>query len=364
MIAASAGTAACAPGPSAEEVADFGEEGEGEDGAIGEAALASTEISRRDAVCGAIRPGRPWTEDEGQRLLDLVVEGFARTKLGNDRLIGERGVGEFAGFRTAFGRKLAAGDDVGAAEILRPHLKRGDASEIVAGMSGGLHDGNVTSCVGWVLRAFGEAYAELGREDEWKPILRCAEAWDSVGTRLQGALVRSGWPAPGLAIVGDERPSPAWGPDEVVVHEGLLGAIPRGMYFGAPVSKKVVMRNFLPYPGSPTRKDESTLLALGRSTFLGVGTLRAAYHVPVIVPAASLPDSLAPRGRTRARWLAARTRGEPFVLESHSMRQPWDDTNFEVIPLTDVMGATYGASAVYSTGAIVFSPFSKTPLDP
>ena len=78
-----------------------------------------------------------------------------------------------------------------------------------------------------------------------------------------------------------------------------------------------------------------------------------------------MPEEFAPpagAGAARTAWMAARDRGEPFVLESHSLRQPWDSTNFEVRPLTDVIAQTYGESVIDSTGTILFTPFSDSPL--
>jgi len=382
MLLVSAGLAvtACSGGEVTEEESGAdGESTEAEDAVSGEAAISEADAARRDAICNSIRPGRAWSAEESERLLDLVVKNFADTKRENDRLIRERGIGKYAGFRTAFGKKLAAGDRAGAAALIKDKVKGGQsATQIVANMTG---RGNTTSCVAWALKSMGEAYAQLGRSDEWKPVLDCAIAWDSIGTRFQAALVKSGWPAPGMAIVADQAVDPKWEQraverqaeidaiqdpelkakevneprNTINVHKGLIGAIPKGIYYGAPLSKSVVLKNFLPWVGSATPRDESVFLQLGKSRAMGLGTLRAAYHVPIIVPAASVPSDFVVTNAHKA----AQRRGEPFVMESHSLRQPWDPTNFEVRPLNEVIGETYSANVVYSTGTVLFPPFAQ-----
>lgn len=362
-VASGLAVAACGAPEGDEEVYED-EEGvgryEAEDAVSGEAAM-STAAEVREARCGEIRPGRAWTRPEAERFMDLVVKHFADTKRENDRLIRERGVGRYVGFRTDLGKQLdrTRPENRGAAiaNMIKNRVTRGNPAEIVKTM-------RTTSCIGWVLDAFGYAYNELGRGDEWAPIRRCSLAWDSIGTRVQAALVRGGWPSPGIGIVADSKADPSWRQDEIDQHNALIRwGIPKGVFYGAPLSKTVVMKDFLPYPGSPTRKDESLFLQIGKSRFLGIATLRAAYHVPVIIPAASVPDDFVPTNKTRESWLNAKRRGEPFVLESHSLRGASDPTNFEIRPLNEVIGETYGSNnVVYSTGTLIFSPLSDNPV--
>lgn len=312
--------------------------------------------AQKEAVCNAIPAPRPWTAAESQRLLESVVRRFSELKRDNDALIAERGVGRYAGVKTDVMKALDAGNLDEAARLLRPHLRRGhDARSAAKEIQG-------TSCIGRVYSVLREAYAELGRGAEWGAIEKCGRAWESDGLHVQQALIRNGWPAPTLPFVSDEARIPG-SPAEVAVHREFLRAVDRGSYFGTPVSTTVIMSNFLPSPGSTTRADEAMFLAMGRSRFLGFATLRGAFHVPLIVPAASVAVDLAPSGPDRAGWVEARDRGEPFVMESHSLRQPWDPTNFEIRPLSAVIRETFGQSVTYATGTILFSPFSESPLD-
>lgn len=325
-----------------------------EDAATSEAALTQTELQRREQICSQIRPGAPWSPEEAQRFHDVVVKHIVDVKRENDRLIRERGVGSFLGVRTDAAKRIVAGDRAGAAAILRPRLRSGNVDAIVAEMS----TAGMTSCVGWAMRAFAEGYRQLGRTAEWRTISACTRAWDSSGTRMQAAMVRAGWPGPTLPIAGDVTPSPSWDAENAGLHRGLLASSQRGSYFGAPVSRTARLVNFLPAPGTGTTRDDAGLLALGQSKFLALGTLRAAYHVFVVVPAASVPEEVATWVPNRSAWLAARRRGEPFVLESHASRQAWDPTSFEIRPLTEVMAESYGTKAVYSTGTLLFAPES------
>lgn len=104
--------------------------------------------------------------------------------------------------------------------------------------------------------------------------------------------------------------------------------------------------------------DDALFLRLGGSKTLAFGTFRGAFHVPFIVPAASIPDDLASSGAARS----AKVRGEPFVIESHSLRQPWDATNFEIRPLAEVMTETFDDSITYATGTILFAPLGDALL--
>jgi hypothetical protein len=190
--------------------------------------------------------------------------------------------------------------------------------------------------------------------------MRCGRAWDSDGLYVQQALIKTGWPAPTLSMISDE--ANVVGPDsEKDMLAGFTRAVSRGTYhgYGVPLSKSTVLKNFLPMPGSPTRADTNMLLQVGGTSSFGFATLREAYHVPLVVPAAVVPDEFAPTGaRSRASWLAAKARGEPFVLESHASRGPSNRTNFEIRPLTTVIAETYTTPFVYSSGNLLLAPNS------
>lgn len=330
-----------------------GGDGDGdEDAHVSESNLTNSE---KEALCNAIPAPRPWTPEEREKLRSEVVRRFVELKKKNDALVEQRGVGGYAGARTEIWKAISIRNDrAAAARLIAPKLKPGfDATRVAAEMQG-------TSCIGRVYEILREVYKSLDRGAEWAAIEKCGRAWDSDGLHVQQALIKNGWPAPTLGFATDEAKAPGPAGQDADIHRGLLSSIPRGTYFGTPVSKTTLMKNFMPSPGSTTRRDDSTLLAVGKSSFLAVGTLRAAFHVPFIVPAASVPEDVAPKsGAARTAWLEARRRGEPFVLESHSLRQPWDATNFEIRPLTEVIGETMGQSVVYSTGTILFAPGSS-----
>lgn len=324
---------------------------ESEDARVAESALTNAE---RDAVCNAIPKPRPWTKAEFKRLQNEVVTRYVALKRSNDALIAQRGVGGYAGARTEIWKAISLRNDrAAAASLLRSRLKPGyDANQVAREMQG-------TSCIGRVYEILKASYQAIGRGDEWAPIERCGRAWNSDGLHVQQALIKNGWPSPTLGLATDVARAPGTG-DNASTHNGFLTAQRRGSYYGTPVSTKVMLKDFMPTPGSSTRKDEALLLQIGRSDFLSVGTLRGAYHVPMLVPARLLPTDLAPRsGAARTAWLRAHERNEPFVLESHSLRQPWDPTNFEIRPLTDVIGETMTQSVIYSTGTLLMAPHSE-----
>lgn len=329
-----------------------GEEG-AEDAHEAESALTSDE---KAALCNAIPTPRAWTAEESTRLGREVVQRFLELKRTNDALIRERGVGRYAGARSGVMKRINAGDKSGATADVRAHVKPGvNAASIVDEIQG-------TSCIGVVYRVLRESYATLGRQNEWAAVEKCGRAWDSDGLHVQQALIKAGWPAPTLGLASDSA-RPMGSAEEQAMHKEFLRAAKAGAYYGTPVHKTILLQDFLPTPGSSTAKNDAMLLQIGRSKFLAVGTLRGAYHVPLIVPADMIPEEFAPgQGAARTSWLSARERGEPFVLESHSLRQPWDATNFEVRPLTAVIAETYQQSVIYSTGTMLFAPFNESPL--
>jgi len=349
LVGAGAMTAACTG--AAEDADDY----ESEDAHETEDNLTSAEKAAAKAKCAAIPRAREWSQAESDFLLDTVVRKFTATKKEHDRLIAERGIGSYGGIRTDILKTISSGDKARAAAMIAPHVKAGYSARAI------VDELRQTSCVGWVLKVLKETYTEMGRADEWRTIESCTRAWDSDGLHLQQALINSGWPSPALGVASDEKPG-NWSETERGEHQSLLNGVRRGLYWDVPLSKTIMLKNFLPVPGTGTPKDERMLLEIGSSKFFSVGIFRGAYHVPIIIPARSVPSELAPTGSTRASWIAAKNRGEPFILESHSLRQPWDPTNFEVRPMTEVMGETYTQSVKYSVGTMLFSPKSQSPL--
>ncbi|MBS2017583.1 MAG: hypothetical protein JST00_32180 [Deltaproteobacteria bacterium] len=338
---------ACADDPSASDDSEGERGGIDEDGDDSRSLESNLTSAEKDAICNRIPAPRAWTADEQSKLASEVVRRFVELKKNNDALVAQRGVGGYAGARTEVYKALGRNDVAAAAAIIKPKLKPGfDAMQVAKSIQG-------TSCIGRVYEVLREVYKSLGREAEWTAIEKCGRAWDSDGLHVQQALIKNGWPAPTLGFVTDEVKPPGPAGQDADIHVGFLRSIPRGTYFGTPVSKTTVLKNFLPTAGSPVRKDESRLLEIGSSKFLAVGTLRAAYHVPFIVDAAAVPDAAIPQ------FLAAKRRGEPFVMESHSLRQPWDATNFEIRPLTEVIKETMTQGVVYSSGTILFAPGSS-----
>lgn len=305
----------------------------------------------REALCNAVSVTRPWTQAEASSLLNEVVRRYVVLKRDNDALIRQRGVGRYAGVRSATYQAVEAGNFAGAAALLAPKIKDGSNATAVAREIYG------TSCIGRVYSILRASYAAIGRSAEWDAVERCGRAWDSDGLHVQQALIRNGWVSPAIGLLTDSKTLPG-SATEQDLHRGLLRGVQSGSYYGVPLSKTTFIKDFMPTAGGSTVRDESEFLRLGRSTFLAVGTLRAAYHVPIVVPAAVIPDEFAPAsGSARTAWLNAKTRGEPFVMESHSLREAWDPTNFEIRPLRDVIAETQNASVKYLSGTLLMAPF-------
>lgn len=316
-----------------------------------EVAEENLTTSEKNAVCNAI-VSRPLSAAEGTRLQAEVIARFAKLKRDNDALIAKRGIGALAGGRSEFMKALDAGDETRAIALIKPRLKAGyDARAVIKEVKG-------TSCIGRVYAVLKDSYAAIGRAADWAPIEKCGRAWDSDGLHFQQALIKSGWAAPTLGLATDTLKPPG-NAEDVALHKSFLRAQTAGSYYGTPVSKTMMMKNFLPTPGSSTTRDEAMFLQLGRSQSLGVATLRGAYHVPIILSAAAIPADLAPLGTKRQAWLDAKSRGEPFVLESHASRQPWDATNIEIRPLREVVTDTFLTSATYGTGTLLMAPGSS-----
>ena len=310
-----------------------------------EGGTAPTEAA---AICALIEP-TTWTAADAQALLEGVVDAFATLKRDNDALIDQRGVGAFAGSNTDTYKAIASGDKATAIALIQDHVAPGyDAADVVDDIAG-------TSCIGRVYRVLDQVYTALGRGDEWKAIERCGRAWQSDGLHVQDALIRSGWLSPALPVVSDAQHLPG-SADEVALDQSFLQAANAGSYYGVPLSTTHRLQNFLPSPGSTTPRDTSVYDQLSTGTYLAFATLRAAYHVPLVVPGRFVPADLAPDGDSA--WTTARTNSEPFVIESHSYREAWDKTNFQLRPLTDVIGETFTQNAVYATGTLLFAPHS------
>lgn len=305
-----------------------------------------TAPTEAEALCNQIQ-ATSWTPAEADSLLQGVVAAFATLKRDNDALIDERGVGGFVGSNTDTYKALVAGNKAGAVALIQDHVADGyDAEAIVDELVG-------TSCIGRVYRVLDQVYTALGRGAEWDRIEACGRAWNSDGLHVQDALIRSGWGSPALPLVSDAVNLPG-SAEEVALSQAFLQAAAAGSYYGVPLSTTKRLQNFLPSPGSSTPRDTSVYDQLSSGTYLAFATLRAAYHVPVVVPGRFVPADLAPPGD--GAWTAARAASEPFVLESHSYREAWDKTNFELRPLTRVIGETFTQTAVYATGTLLFAP--------
>jgi hypothetical protein len=314
-----------------------------------ESSLTTTEKNR---VCNAVT-GRAWTAAESDRLLNEVVTRYVALKSENDAKIRSRGVGLYLGVRTQIYKAIDEQRMDDAADMIASRIKDGSNPRAVAEELRG------TSCIGRVYSILRASYTAIGRGSEWAAIERCGRAWDSDGLNVQQALIKNGWISPAIGFISDSKTLP--GPSsEQDLHRGLLRGVMRGSYYGVPLSRSTVLKDFLPTEGGNTALDESTLLRLGRSKFLAVGTIRAAYHVPIVVPASVIPSQFAPSdGSARAAWLSAKGRGEPFVMESHSLRLPWDPTNFEIRPLREVILETVDSNEKYLSGTLLMAPFSQ-----
>jgi hypothetical protein len=330
--------------------------------------------AEKAAVCAKVKKSRPFTDVETARLLSLIVQKSAAIKSDHDRLIRERGIGSRMGNRSQvyqllndemdpvtklkFTPATRATRKAKALALVQAKLKPGLSAETVLSSVRG------TSCIGFVYEVLRSAYADLGRSDEWATVEKCGRAWDSDGLHVQQALIATGWPGPTLPFITDEANTA--GPDsEKAMLSEFKRAITRGSYYGTPLSKTMVLKNFLPMPGSSTVKNDAMLRSIGGGASFGIATFRGAYHVPLIVPAASVPSVFVPpTGAVRSEWLLAKSRGEAFMIESHASRNPWDDTNFEIRPLTSALRETYAEKIVYSTGTVLFAPNSEFDVAP
>jgi hypothetical protein len=330
------------------------EESESEDAReVADSTESELTTAEKQSVCNAIPSPRRWTESESDRLLNEVVSRFVKLKRDNDALIATRGVGQYAGTRSQTYKATLEGRVDEAAARIAPYVKDGSNPRAIAENLRG------TSCIGRVYSVLKGAYAAIGRSSEWAAVEKCGRAWDSDGLNVQQALIKNGWNAPALGFITDSKVLPGSAAEQDL-HRGLLRGVLRGSYYGVPLARSTVMKDFLPTAGGATVRDDSVFMRLGKSKFLAVGTLRAAYHVPVVVPAAYIPADLAPAsGSARTSWLAAKAAGEPFVLESHSLREVWDPTNFEIRPFREVISETLGSEEKYLSGTLLFAPFSS-----
>lgn len=345
LLSACSDSSANGPETSVPGAADGGSQREG--GAPADASGAPPAASAPEGCADLV--ARAWSSSEATLLRERVITRFAELKRDNDALIDRRGVGSYVGANTDTWRAMVAGDRATAAAQIGPHVKRGyDVETVLDELQG-------TSCIGRVYRVLDEVYRELGRRDEWAAIEACGRAHESNGLTVQSALIASGWPAPTLGLVTDAERLPG-SADEVAFHQDFLRAASAGSYYGVPVSTARTLQNFLPSPTSDTPLDTSVWDELRRSTFLAFATLRGAYHVPLVVPGRLVPANLAPAGDSS--WSAARDASEPFVLESHSYREAWDKTNFEIRPLRQAIGETFSDDVVYATGTVLFAPGS------
>lgn len=322
--------------------------------------------SEAKARCEAVPARAPMSAAEQEKLFALVMDKAFAIKRANDALIRERGAGSRVGVRTPVmlmrneGR-LRMEDPMPnpvppeatrfakAAALLQKSgkLKPGvDAMDVVKGLTG-------TSCIGFTYEVLRHAYKQLGRESDFAKIEACSRAKGSIGLYFQQALIKNGWPAPTLGFVSDANKAPSIG-SEAQIHRAFLSSAAAGSYYGTPISKGAMMRNFLPLPGSNTAVDNSLLVEIGKSKFIGIGTFRAGYHVPLMFSASMVPSEYLTTDAQRS----AKARGEIFMIESHTMKEAWDPNNFEVRPLKEAIAETYKDKYVYSTGNILFAPGS------
>jgi hypothetical protein len=380
LLVASLGFLGCAA--ETDDASDDGTPGDDDAREVSEENLTQSEKAAR---CAKVKKSRPFTTSESAKLLELIVAKSAKAKLDNDAKIRERGIGIRMGNRSGVYRLLfdelkdpvtklkytpaeRAARKEEAVKAVRKRLKPGfNAEAVVAELRG-------TSCIGFVYEILRSSYAELGRSEEWATVETCGRAWDSDGLHVQQALIATGWPSPSLPFISDEANTIGSALEKEML-TGFKRAINKGVYYGTPLSKTTVLKNFAPMPGATTRSNLDMLIDIGSGNSFGVGTFRGAYHVPLIVPAATIPAALV--SGVYGKYKPAQTRGEAFMIESHASRQPWDASNLEIRPLSDAIVETYApfvdrnatpaqreSAIVYSTGNILFAPnadFEVTP---
>lgn len=314
-----------------------------------------TTLTEAKDICRNKQPKpRPWTAEDADALTREVVKLSVERKRLNDAALRDRGVGIWVGVRTEVGKALSARNYDEVARLIAPKLKRGlDPMTVAKSMK-------TTFCIGFTTDVLETAYKNIGRAEEGAALTRCTIASDWRGNFVQQALMQNGWSNPGVGFISDSKNTPGNTDDEKLRHKGFLRAVARGSYFDVPLSKTGLIKDFLPTPGGNTVRDDSSLVRLGKSKFLSYGLFREGYHVPFVIPAALAPDEFANAvGVDRASFIDAKRRGEPFIIESHSLRGATDPTNFEIRPLRAAMAETLGKEVVYGSGSLVFAPFSE-----
>jgi hypothetical protein len=325
---------------------------EGEEDSRSEADLTS--LAEAQKICDNQPVPRAWSAVEVEQLTSELVNLAVERKRTNDALIRTRGVGGWVGVRTEVGKALSAKNYTEAARLIAPKLARGtNALDVAKSMK-------TTFCIGFTTEMLELAYGKIGRESEAKALTNCTKASDWRGNFVQQALMKNGWSKPGLGFISDSKNVPGNTPDEKLRHAGFLRAAARGSYFGVTLSRTALLKDFLPTPGGNTVRDDTAFRTLGSSKFLAYGLFREGYHVPFVIPAALAPDEFATAANVNAAsYMEAKLNGEPFIIESHSLRGSGDPTNFEIRPLRDAMAETLSKDVVYGSGSLVFAPFSE-----
>jgi hypothetical protein len=313
-----------------------------------------TTLAEAKRICLSQPAPKPWTREDLKSLTDEVVRVSIERKRANDKAIRERGIGIWVGIRTEVGKALDAKNYQEVARLIQPKLKSGfNALDVAKSMK-------TTFCIGFTTEVLELAYAKIGRASEAAALTKCTIASDWRGNFVQQALMKNGWMAPAVGFISDSKAPPGNTDDERARHKGFLRMVQRGSYFDVALSKTALIKDFLPTPGSATVRDDSAFVNLGKSPFLAYGLFREGYHVPFVIPAALAPDEFAnAAGVNSARFLDSKRRGEPFIIESHSLRGMNDPTNFEIRPLRDAMEETLDKQIVYGSGTLVFAPFSQ-----
>jgi hypothetical protein len=251
-----------------------------------ETAEADLTSAQKDAICNNVPRSRSFTAVESARLQKLLFEKLAARKRENDRLIATRGIGKYLGNRSqvyrllndtissttkkAFTASERATRKARAISMIDAHLSAGsEAAHVASELTG-------TSCIGFVYDIMRSAYADLGRKEEWAAVEKCGRAWDSDALHVQKALMETGWPSPALPFITDEANSVGAESEKGMLRE-FTKAIARANYYGTPISKSSVLKNFLPMPGSRTAATTRMLTDIGSGDSFGLMTFRGAY---------------------------------------------------------------------------------------
>jgi len=265
-------------------------------------------------LCSASAWARQLTPAEVGALCSGGLDSMNRATAGHFDAIRATGISTLYGENSRYGRMSAAERQ----QWLKANKKPGTSPAAPS----------ATSCVGWVMKHLGSAYAAAGLGSRFAEIKTVVRAHNMDGSYLMQELQKDGWT---MVYWNPDGKKPLDGNEE---HPYSYAMAKNRHYYQVynsatdivtiPVSEMLV--NYRPAPGSTTTKDTSGLDKLGRVP-LWCGIANGGYHC------------FLGKGGT--------------VNESHLSRMPNDATNVEEGPFTRFGSTT---SVKYLSGVLAIPP--------